>query len=146
MKTTLAIATLLGVLMAARSAAGQTMVDITGAMGTASALSSGAATGASTAHAAMATALRNLPTPGSGLGMPDAPSSHATSGGSGGWATPGSSSSGRGWATAARGSSGSTGGWMTASAGRQTSGTSTWMRAESPGKSGAASTWATRTK
>jgi hypothetical protein len=142
MKTTLAIATLLGVLVLAGTAGGQTMMDITGAMGTANALSAGAANGASTAQAAMATAIRNLPTPPSGLGMADDTTPSHASGGTGGWATRASSSgTGNGWASPGK-SSGTNTGWVTASSAHLgSSGTSVWAKPGNSSGSGVSRGW-----
>jgi hypothetical protein len=146
MKTTLAIATLLGVLTLATSAAGTSLAELSGTMGTSEALSGGAANGASTAHAAMETALRNLPKPTNGLGIADAPSSSPSLHGSGksGWVAAGSSASGKSSWSAARGGSrtGSTGGWVTASSSQRGSTSGGWVQRAAASQSGGGSSWA----
>jgi hypothetical protein len=147
MRTILAIGTMLGVLALAGSAAGSSLAELSATMGTSNALSSGAADGASTAHAAMASVLRNLPTTTSGLPSETTQAAHAqggsgwvnkSSGGQGsghGWATASSSSSGTsgGWMTVSSNSRGGSGGWATASSARQSTGTSAWSRAGDQG-------------
>jgi hypothetical protein len=142
MKTTLAIGTLLGLLSLATSAGGSSLAELSGTMATGNALSAGAASGASTAHAAMQAAIRNLPKAGSGLEGIDNPASAAPrlhgGAGSGGWAKPGTSAGGRsGWSVC---KAGGPGGWATPSSGGGKAG---WVRRATASQRGAAnSTWA----
>ena len=145
MRTTLAIGMVLWVLTMAGAATASSLAELSATMGTENALSSGAASGASTAHAAMDAVLRNIPKPGAALPGADlAPGqgSHGSSGSSG-WVAAGSASqgSGRSWATVSS-SSGGRGGWMTA---RSSSNSNVgWATAASSHQSSGASTWARR--
>ncbi len=139
----------LGVAMLALAAPAraQSLAELSGTMATQSALNAGAASGASTAHAAMTSVIRNLPQSSTGLPIPQsAPASHAPSGGgTSKWASRGSGSqsgtTGHAWATKSSTTGGtptskgwltasSTGGWLTASSGGSGGGAqSGWLRA-----------------
>ena len=106
------------------------LAELSATMGTSNALSAGAANGASTAHGAMNTVLRHLPTP----GMPAEGAAPASSGSGSGWASPTSghqTSTQSGWAKGGSSRQSQTGqsAWAKAGSGRQATTTSAWAKA-----------------